>query len=264
MDKNYMINNDRIKKLIDDHFDGSHEDEIAKNLREYAPRLEPYSQQDEQNRKNTLVDLIASSRAFEIKKSNGFLLENSPASNYYIRLLEVVEDRKGYELAELMASYIDQVDDQIDRVVGLLKKGNEQQREISQEKYHLSSIVSTVLRKRSADLIYQKVGENKFEFWQDGRLSGHKKIAIVDEVITTGTGMIQAVKYLEEFHQEVIVNDVFVYVARATGRDLTKIQDQLELLGVNLHYLIDGFELIEGLHSRDYPEISLVEAGSDK
>jgi orotate phosphoribosyltransferase len=259
-----MINNDRIKQLIDDHFDGSHEDEIASNLREYEPRLDQLSQQDEQNRKNTLVDLIASSRAFEIKKNNGFQLENSPASNYYIRLLEVVEDRQGYELAELMASYIDQVDDQIDRVVGILKKGNEQQREISEEKYHLSSIVSTVLRKRSADLIYQKVGENKFEFWQDGRLSGHKKIAIVDEVITTGTGMIQAVKYLQEFHQEVIVNDVFVYVARATGQNLTRIQDQLEQLGINLHYLINGVELIEGLHSRKYPEIGLVKTIYDK
>jgi orotate phosphoribosyltransferase len=258
-----MINNDRIKHLIDDHFDGSHEDEIAINLREYTPRLEQLAQQEEQKRKNTLVDLIASSRAFEIKKINGFQLENSPASNYYIRLLEVVEDRQGYELAELMASYIDQVDDQIDRVVGLLKKGNEQQREISQEKYHLSSIVSTVLRKRSADLIYQKVRENEFEFWQDGRLSGHKKIAIVDEVITTGTGVIQAVKYLQEFHQEVIINDVFVYVARATGQHLARIQDQLEQLGVNLHYLVDGVELIEGLKSRNYPEISLIEASSD-
>jgi orotate phosphoribosyltransferase len=253
-----MINNDRIKQLIDDHFDGSHEDEIAENLREYEPRLERLSQQEEQRRKNTLVDLIASSRAFEIKKSNGFQLENSPASNYYIRLLEVVEDRQGYELAELMASYIDRVDDQIDRVVGILKKGNEQQREISEEKYHLSSIVSTVLRKRSADLIYRKVAENEFEFWQDGRLSAHKKIAIVDEVITTGTGVIQAVKYLQKFHQEVIVNDVFVYVARATGQHLETIHEQLEQLGVNLHCLIDGVELIEGLRSRNYPEISLI------
>jgi orotate phosphoribosyltransferase len=204
------------------------------------------------------VDLIASSRAFEIKKNNGFQLENSPASNYYIRLLEVVEDRQGYELAELMASYIDQVDDQIDRVVGILKKGNEQQREISEEKYHLSSIVSTVLRKRSADLIYQKVGENKFEFWQDGRLSGHKKIALVNEVITTGTGMIQAVKYLREFHPEVIVKDVFVYVSGVTGKPLIRIQDQLDQLGVNLHYLIDGVELIEGLYLKNYPEIGLI------
>jgi orotate phosphoribosyltransferase len=258
-----MINSNRVKQLIDDHFDGSHEDEIAENFREYALRLEQASEQYQQRRKNILVDLIASSRAFEIKKSNGFQLENSPASNYYIRLLEVVEDRQGYELAELMASYIDQVDDQIDRVVGLLKKGNEQHREISQEKYHLSSLVSTVLRKRSADLIYQKVGENKFEFWQDGRLSGHKRIAIVDEVITTGTGVIQAVKYLQEFHQEVIVNDVFVYVTRATGQHLVRIQEQLDQLGVNLHYLVDGVELIEGLKSRNYSEISLIETSSD-
>jgi orotate phosphoribosyltransferase len=85
----------------------------------------------------------------------------------------------------------------------------------------------------------------------------------VDEVITTGTGVIQAVKYLQEFHQEVIINDVFVYVARATGQHLARIQDQLEQLGVNLHYLVDGVELIEGLKSRNYPEISLIEASSD-
>jgi hypothetical protein len=109
-----MINSNRVKQLIDDHFDGSHEDEIAENFREYALRLEQASEQDQQTRKNILVDLIASSRAFEIKKINGFQLENSPASNYYTRLVEVVEDRRGYELAELMASYIDQVDDQIE------------------------------------------------------------------------------------------------------------------------------------------------------
>jgi hypothetical protein len=51
-----------------------------------------------------------------------------------------------------------------------------------------------------------------------------------------------------------------VYVARATGQHLAKIQDQLEPLGVNLHYLIDGAELIEGLRYRNYPEISSIKA----
>jgi orotate phosphoribosyltransferase len=255
-----MIDYNKISELIDRHFDGSHEDEIAENLRKYEPRLGQLARAEEQERKKILVDLIVGSSAFEIKKNNGFRLENSHPSQYYIRLLEIVEDNQGYALAELMARYIDRVDDQIDRVVGILKRGDEQQREVSEEKYHLSSIIATVLQKRSCDLIYQQVAEGNFEFWQDGRISAHKKIAIVDEVITTGTGIIQAVKHLREFHPEVIINDAFIYVSRATGQKLAVIQEELQHLDVRLHYVIDEIELIDMLCIRNYPDIHLIES----
>lgn len=254
-----MINYKKIDDLINKHFDGTHKEKITENLKKYESDLDTFAEQEAQERKNTLVDLIFNSRAFEIKDTDGFLLENGGASRYHISLIEIVEDRKGQELAELMARYMDQVDEQIDRVVGILKKSRNQ-KGTSKEDYHLSSIIATVLEKRSCDLIYQRTPEDKFDFWQDGRLSDHKRIAIVDEVITTGTGVIEAVKYLRKFRPEISINDVFVYVSRATGQKLKDIQSQLEQLEVKLHYIIDERELIDALHSKGYIDIDSIQS----
>lgn len=253
-----MLDYNKINDSIEQHFADTQPEKIAENLKKYD--LDALAKLEERDRKNALVDLIFSSRAFEIKRDGSFSLENGGVSDRYIRLLEIVEDNRGRDLAKLMARYIDIIDDKIDRIVGILKKSDREQQTITQENYHLSSIIATVMSKRASDLVYQRLSTDKFQFWQDGKLSDYKKIVIIDEVLTTGTGVIEAVKYLREFHKEVIINDVFVYVCRATGKKLADIKERLARLDVSLYYIIDEKELIDMLRSRHYPHIDSIKS----
>jgi orotate phosphoribosyltransferase len=85
---------------------------------------------------------------------------------------------------------------------------------------------------------------------RDGKLLPKERVVIVDEVLTTGTNIINAVEYIRQDDDSVNVSDAFVFINRANKQELNNIENQLKDLKVNLHYIININELFEELKKR--------------
>lgn len=250
----------KASEIIKKHFAETSTEEIWDNLQRLG--LTEASNLAIEQFKSTLVDLIIYCKqngrdVFDVKdafglKEEGFPLENGGSSPYIIHLSEVSEAGKSHELYQLMAGYVAPAIGKVDRIVGLLKKENTKNAPIFRERIHVAAGVAALLGKPSCDLVFEKdeqTGGMK-ELLLDGRLQPNQKVVIVDDVLTTGTNIIQAVKHLRKHGNE--VSDAFVFISRAFGKPLEAIQNQLNGMGVTLDYIIDSRELFERLYAGNH------------
>jgi orotate phosphoribosyltransferase len=245
----------KASEIIKKHFAETPPEQIWNNLQSLG--LTEASNLAIEQFKSTLVDLIIYCKqngrdVFDVKEE-GFLLENGKKSPYFINLSEISEASKSHELYQLMAGYVAPAIGKIHRIVGLLRKetATPENAPIFRERIHLAAGVAALVGKPSCDLVFEKDEQTEEpKLLLDGRLQPNQKVAIVDDVLTTGTNIIQAVKHLRKQGNE--VSDAFVFISRAFGKPLEEIQDQLNGMGVTLDYIIDSRELFDRLYAGNH------------
>lgn len=247
-----MIDPKKANELINQYFSSKNKAQIIKDLQEYECDFSKLAAKDLEEKKNVLVDLIIKHKAYDIKDGAGFDLECQPEKScFYIRLLEIFEKGQGIKLSRIIASDIEQLIVPIDRVIGLLSQNNAGE-ELTNERYHLAPTIANIIEKSSCELISLKDKDSgKYKFIKDGRLLPKERVVIVDEVLTTGTNIIDAVNYIRQYYDSVNVTDAFVFITRATENKLKDIENKLKKLKINLHYIINIKELLEKLEQQE-------------
>jgi orotate phosphoribosyltransferase len=213
--------------------------------------------------KDTLVKLIGKYGAF---KTGVFSLEHrDKTAHYVVYLSELFSKGAARVTSELMANLIRQSNVEFDRVVGILMREPGESRRLSREGYHLAPIVASMLKKPYV-LLYEARDKQTGElyFFHDGELLPEERVIIIDDVLTTGGSIINAVNYLRRIEENIAVHDAFVFVSRPHGEILKAIQERLDQMNVTLHFMIDSRELLQGLYQQGYiGEAELREAYKD-
>lgn len=244
-----MIDLSKVNQLIDNYFSSTDNSQLIKDLQKYD--FLQAREKDIQEKKDILLELIIKYQAYEIKPEAGFTLENAEwKSSFYICLREIFEAGKSLKLSKIMAHEISQLVTPVNRVIGLLSEHNHNECELTKERYHLAPIVASILQKPSCELISRQKSDRCDQFTKDGKLLPQENVVIIDEVMTTGTNIIDAVNYIRKYDESVNVRNAFVFVTRATGKKLEEIENKLKSNQISLHYIIDESELVDALYKR--------------
>lgn len=86
----------------------------------------------------------------------------------------------------------------------------------------------------------------------EGKIHQGMKVLMIDDVATTGSSIVNAIKALKE--EKIVVNDAFVIVNRMEGADTT-----LKDLDVTMHSLIDIMEITKALHEQKIIDDSVLD-----
>ncbi|MCH8834277.1 MAG: orotate phosphoribosyltransferase [Thaumarchaeota archaeon] len=89
----------------------------------------------------------------------------------------------------------------------------------------------------------------------EGFIELGKKVLMIDDVVTTGGSMINAIESLKE--AGIIVSDSFVIINRMEGAT-----ESLEAKGVKMHQLMDIFEITKILHEQNLVSNDILESVS--
>ena len=89
----------------------------------------------------------------------------------------------------------------------------------------------------------------------EGFIELGKKVLMIDDVVTTGGSMINAIDSLKE--AGIIVSDSFVIINRMEGAT-----ESLEAKGVKMHQLMDIFEITKILHEQNLVSNDILESVS--
>ena len=89
----------------------------------------------------------------------------------------------------------------------------------------------------------------------EGFIELGKKVLMIDDVVTTGGSMINAIESLKE--AGIIVSDSFVIINRMEGAT-----ESLEAKGVKMHQLMDIFEITKILHEQNLVSNDVLESVS--
>jgi len=215
------------------------------------PALYILSKKWEPDVKETLVKLVGKYGAFQTGK---YSLEHRGKTAHYVVYLSVLFNKgQAQAISELMANLITQSNVEFDRVVGILMRAPGESLRTSREGYHLAPVVASML-KRPYVLLYEARDENTGElcFFQDGELLPKERVVIIDDVLTTGASIINAVNYLRRVEGKIAAHDAFVFLSRPHGKTLEAIQKQFEQMDVTLHSMIDSKELLQKLYQQGF------------
>jgi hypothetical protein len=199
--------------------------------------------------KELLVDLIVKSQAFQVPEKP-VKAEHREAPLYYkIEFSQIFEKGLQMELSKLMANFIRASDVTFDRLIGVGSRQKEDKP--LREKYLTVPLLSAIMKKPYA-LIIEIVDSKKFIC--EGEIKEGETVIIIDEVLTTGKSVINAVKYLRENFKDIKIANVFTLIVRFPFREggIDGAKRTLWDYGVELHTIIDNVELVETLYKRKY------------
>ena len=199
--------------------------------------------------RDVLVELIGKGGAF---KTGEFTLEHrGDIARYVIYLSELFNKGQALEVAELMVELIRQSNVRFERVIGILMKEPSGGPYVSLERYHLVPVVASLLGKPYL-LLYEAKDEETGApcYLYDGEFRAGERAIIVDDVITTGTSIINAANHLRS--RQIAVHDAFVFVSRSHGDALKRVRERLRQAGVTLQFIIDSSQLLQELYKKGF------------
>jgi hypothetical protein len=205
-----------------------------------------------------LIGLVEGCQALDIASDKKFPMEHDNESCFYIEFLKIFEHLRGDELILLLCNFIKGalVDDEYDRIVGILCNSYGNKNIVSRERYHLVPAIAPLLKKSSLELLFieeSKSSEEIPSFSLDGVLGEKKndkreRLIIVDEMISTGENIMKAIEYLHNCSESPDVKDVFVLLNRSSTDNFLKIQKYIfDTYKVNVYCVLMLEDLLNSL-----------------
>ncbi len=225
---------------------------VAGGRERLGPRISPrVLRQLPLNNDSQIVPIFGESRSLLTDRETFPLERRTEPGHYFVSISEIFNRGYGLELARLIANMITRSTVDFDRVIGIHnliveEKAGSDPRKLAVEGHHLAAVVATLLKKP-----YMLLYEGTDYFIYDGQASSpSERVIIIDDVLTTGGGTINAIKYLKE--RSISVDAVFVAVRRPQGEEFIEIQQRIQQQGVVLHCLIDSKALVDRLYQQEY------------
>lgn len=191
---------------------------------------------------DALINMIAKYRAVSVGQFN---LEHRGAARYYVDLSKIFDAGESQAMAQLMAEAIRESGVNFDHVVGILMENSDKSKGLSREGYHLAPIIASILGKP-----YGHLYENNSKLLFDGDRALWRKVVLVDDVITTGGSINNAISYLESLDKPVKVVGCYAYISRLHSSKFGTFKASIEQRGINLRVLLDSKVLIDALYER--------------
>jgi len=209
----------------------------------------------EPNLRERLVNLIGRYQALRVYEKPQHLEHRKEPAHYKVLLSEIFKKGEAESLCQLMKVFILRSNVRFDRIVGILMKERadlfaaDVEFKLSREGYHIAPILASMLKKPYT-LLYEAKDEEtgKLYFLYEGELPENETTVIIDDVLTTGESIANAVSYLRGLNRAIKVSEAFVFVSRARPEELAV----LSSLDVRVHAMIDRRDLVDRLYARRY------------